>query len=169
MAILEILTYPNSQLAIPSTPVERFDGDLKKLVGDMAETMYAADGIGLAAPQVNVHKNIFVIDIHYVLKEGTPNLLVFINPKISNLQGKATYKEGCLSVPGIYEDVERAESISLEYHDVEGSLHTENVTDLLATAIQHENDHLLGRLFIDRLSFVKSRSVKRKIKKGSLS
>lgn len=170
MAILEILTYPNARLAMPSEPVTNFDKDLEKLVEDMFETMYDAPGIGLAAPQVDVHKNIFVIDIDYEEDEETGDLvnknpMVFINPKFLDKNGEILYKEGCLSIPGVYEEVKRAEVITVEYQDVKGKTHKEEFEGLLAVAVQHENDHLLGRLFIDRLSFVKSRSIKKKIKK----
>lgn len=170
MAVLEILKYPNPRLAIPSEPVTDFDSDLEQLVEDMFETMYDAPGIGLAAPQVDVHKNIFVIDIDFEEDEESGELInknpqVFINPKFLKKDGEILYKEGCLSVPGIYEEVKRAETIELEYQNTKGETIKENFEGLLAIAIQHENDHLLGRLFIDRLSFVKSRSIKKKIKK----
>lgn len=171
MAIREILTYPNPRLAIPSEPVEEFDDELRALVEDMIETMYDAPGIGLAAPQINVHKRIFVIDVDYEQDERDPKVLskknprIFINPVIYNQAGEILYKEGCLSVPGIYEEVKRSEMITVDYWDLDGKKHTEDFEGLLAVAIQHENDHLLGRLFIDRLSFVKSRTIKKRIKR----
>lgn len=173
MAIREILTFPNPRLAIPSEPVaeHEFGANLESLVADMLETMYAAPGIGLAAPQIDVHKRLFVIDIDYEPDEEDPAILrnrnprVFINPVIKDPKGEILYKEGCLSVPGIYEEVKRAEEILLEYRDAKGAHFSEPLTGLMAIAVQHENDHLLGRLFIDRLSFVKSRSIKKKIRK----
>ncbi len=170
MAILEILTYPNARLAIPSEPVTKFDAELETLIKNMFETMYDAPGIGLAAPQIDVHKNIFVLDIDYEEDEETGELInknpkIFINPKFLNKDGEILHKEGCLSVPGIYEEVKRAEKVTLEYQNLKGEAHKEDFEGLLAVATQHENDHLLGRLFIDRLSFVKSRSIKKKIKK----
>lgn len=137
----------------------------------MLETMYEAPGIGLAAPQVDVHKQIVVIDIDYEASEDEPPVLsnklprIFINAKITNKEGEQLMKEGCLSVPGEYEEVQRAEKISLEYQDTDGKMHSMEADGLLAVAIQHELDHLDGRLFIDRLSFVKSRSIKRRLKK----
>jgi peptide deformylase len=171
MAILEILTYPDPRLAKKSKPVEKFDARLKKLCEDMFETMYRAPGIGLAAPQVNVLEQIIVIDIDYEREEDdkkeiyNKNPQIFINPKILEKAGKTLFKEGCLSVPGEYEEVERAEFVTVEYQDLQGKKHRLDTEGLLAVAIQHEMDHLDGRLFIDRLSFVKSRSIKKKIKK----
>ena len=170
MAIREILTYPNPRLAIPSEDVTKFDAKLKALVEDMFETMYEAPGIGLAAPQIDVHQKIFVIDIDYERDEETSELSgknphIFINPRIYNQAGEMLYKEGCLSVPGIYEEVKRAEMITVDYFDVDGKKHSKDFEGLMAVAIQHENDHLLGRLFIDRLSFIKSRTIKNRIKR----
>lgn len=171
MALLEILTYPDPRLAQKSKPVEKFDAALAKLCADMLETMYAAPGIGLAAPQVNVHRQLLVIDIDYETDEHDPTKLtqqnprVFINPKILKKEGKTLFKEGCLSVPGTYEEVERSEKVTVEYQDVDGKKHTLDAEGLLAIALQHEMDHLDGRLFIDRLSFVKSRTIKKKIKR----
>lgn len=171
MAKLEILTYPDPRLAQKSEPVTEFGPELKKLCEDMLETMYDAPGIGLAAPQVNVHKNLVVIDIDYESSEDEPPVLsnklprIFVNPKIVKKEGDVVSKEGCLSVPGEYEEVERAERVTVEYQDTDGKPHSIEADGLLAICIQHELDHLDGRLFIDRLSFVKSRSVKRRIKR----
>lgn len=171
MAILEILTYPDPRLAQKSSPVVDFDAGLKKICADMLETMYDAPGIGLAAPQVNIHKNIVVLDIDYEISEDEPPVLsnkvsrIFINPKITHREGEQLFNEGCLSVPGTYEEVLRAAKIVMEYQDVEGKSQRLEADGLLAVALQHELDHLDGRLFIDRLSFVKSKSIKRKIKK----
>ena len=171
MAKLEILTYPDPRLAKKSEPVKKFGPELKELVANMLETMYDAPGIGLAAPQVNVHKQIVVIDIDYDSTEDDPpvftnqNPRVFINAKIVAKEGNILFKEGCLSVPGEYEEVERAERVTVEFQDVNGEKQKLEAEGILAVALQHELDHLEGRLFIDRLSFVKSRSIKRKIKK----
>jgi peptide deformylase len=171
MAKLKILTYPDPRLAKKSEPVKSFGPELKQLCADMLETMYDAPGIGLAAPQVDVHKQLVVIDIDYDSTEDDPpelsnqNPRIFINARITKKEGNILYKEGCLSIPGEYEEVERAERVTVEYQDVNGEKHTLEADGLLAVAIQHELDHLDGRLFIDRLSFVKSRSIKRKIKK----
>lgn len=171
MAKLTILTYPDPRLAQKSKPVTKFDAALKKLCEDMLETMYDAPGIGLAAPQVDVHQQLVVIDIDYDSTEDDPPILsnqnprIFINAKITKKEGEILFKEGCLSIPGEYEEVLRSEKVTVEYQDVDGKPHTLEADGLLAVAIQHELDHLEGRLFIDRLSFVKSRSVKRRIKK----
>ena len=167
---LEILTYPDPRLAEKSLPVEQFDNALETLCNDMLETMYEAPGIGLAAPQVNVHKQIVVMDIDYETDENdvisNRNPRIFINPKIVKREGKSIYKEGCLSVPGAYEEVERAAKVWLEYQDLSGKAHSLECEGLLATAIQHELDHLDGRLFIDRLSFVKKKTVKNRLKRA---
>jgi peptide deformylase len=171
MAILEILTYPDPRLAQVSKPVTEFGPELKKLCADMLETMYHAPGVGLAAPQVNVHKQLVVIDIEYDSSEDEPpvlsnqNPMVLVNPKIMEKVGEQIMKEGCLSVPGEYEEVMRAEFVTVEYQDVDGKPQKLEAAGYLAVAIQHELDHLDGRLFIDRLSFVKSKSIKRKLKK----
>ncbi len=171
MAILPILTYPDPRLAQKSKPVTKFGPELEKLCTDMLETMYDAPGIGLAAPQVDVHLQLVVIDIDYDSSDDEPPVLsnqnprIFINAKIVKKEGEILFKEGCLSIPGEYEEVLRSEKITVEYQDVKGKSHTLEAEGLLAVAIQHELDHLDGRLFIDRLSFVKSRSVKRRLKK----
>lgn len=171
MAILQILTYPDPRLAKKSEPVTEFGPELEKICADMFETMYDAPGIGLAAPQVNIHKQIVVMDIDYESTEDDPpeltnkNPRIFINAKIVKKEGEQLYKEGCLSVPGEYEEVLRAAKVIVEYQDEKGKHHSLEAEGLLAVAIQHELDHLDGRLFLDRLSFVKSRSIKRKIKK----
>jgi peptide deformylase len=171
MAILEILTYPDPRLAKTSEDVTEFGAPLQKICDDMFETMYDAPGIGLAAPQVNIHKKIVVMDIDYDSSEDEPPVLtnknprIFINARIVEKEGEQLFKEGCLSVPGEYEEVQRAARIKLEYQDVNGKAHTMEAEGLLAVCIQHELDHLDGRLFIDRLSFVKSRSIKRKIRR----
>lgn len=172
MALLEILTFPDSRLAQKSDPVTKFDKDLKKLCDDMLETMYEAPGIGLAAPQVNVLKQIVVIDIDYESSEDEPPVLtnknprIFINAKITKRDGKTLYREGCLSVPGAYEEVERATSVTVEYQDCDGNSQILEADGLLAIAIQHELDHLDGRLFIDRLSFMKRKTVKNKLRRA---
>ncbi len=171
MAILEILKFPDPRLAQKSEPVKDFGPKLEKLCADMLETMYEAPGIGLAAPQVNVHKQIVVIDIDYESSEDEPPVLsnqnprIFVNPKIVKKEGEILFKEGCLSIPGEYEEVLRAERVTVEFQDVHGKSHSLDAEGLLAVAVQHELDHLDGRLFIDRLSFVKSRSMKRRLKK----
>lgn len=171
MAILEILTYPDPRLAQVSKPVTDFGPELKKLCDDMLETMYDAPGVGLAAPQVNVLKQIVVIDIDYESSEDEPPVLsnknprIFVNPKIVKREGEQICKEGCLSIPGEYEEVVRAEKVWVEYQDVNGKPQTLEADGYLAVAVQHELDHLDGRLFIDRLSLMKSKSIKKRIKR----
>ena len=161
MAILEILQYPDPRLNLPAQRVEKIDASTRKLIDDMVETMYAAPGIGLAASQVDVHKQIIVIDV----SEDRSDLRVFINPEITRREGLATNQEGCLSVPGIYDNVERADSVTVTALDRNGSRFTLNASGLLATCIQHELDHLQGKVFVDYLSELKQNRVRTKLKK----
>src|SRR5437773_841910 len=161
MAILEILQYPDSRLNTPAERVERIDAATRKLIDDMAETMYAAPGVGLAGTQVDVHKQIIVIDV----SEDKSDLRVFVNPEITRREGAAVNQEGCLSIPGIYDNVERAESVTVTALDRNGSRFTLNASGLLAACIQHEMDHLRGEIFIDYLSELKQNSVRAKLKK----
>jgi peptide deformylase len=161
MAILEILQYPDNRLNTPAQRVERIDAATKKLIDDLAETMYAAPGVGLAATQVDVHKQIIVIDV----SEDRADLRVFINPEITRREGLAVNQEGCLSVPGIYDNVERADSVTVTALDRNGSRFTLNASGLLATCIQHEVDHLNGKVFVDYLSEMKQNRVRTKLKK----
>ena len=161
MAILEILQYPDPRLNLPAQRVEKIDAPTRKLIDDMIETMYAAPGIGLAATQVDVHKQIIVIDV----SEDRSDLRVFINPEITRREGLATNQEGCLSVPGIYDNVERADSVTVTALDRNGSRFTLNASGLLATCIQHEMDHLQGKVFVDYLSDLKQNRVRTKLKK----
>lgn len=169
MAKLEILTYPDPRLAKKCENVTDFGPALRKLCEDMLETMYDAPGIGLAAPQVNVHKNLVVIDVDYESSEDEPPVLsdknprIFVNPRIVAREGEILFKEGCLSVPGESEEVLRSAQVTVEYQDVDGNQQTLTTDGVLAVCIQHELDHLDGRLFIDRLSFVKRKSVKKKL------
>jgi peptide deformylase len=161
MAILEILQYPDPRLNQPAQRVEKIDAATRQLIDDLAETMYAAPGIGLAASQVDVHKQIIVIDV----SEDKSDLRVFINPEITRREGMALNQEGCLSVPGIYDNVERADSVTVTALDRNGSRFTLNASGLLATCIQHEMDHLEGKVFIDYLSELKQNRVRTKLKK----
>jgi peptide deformylase len=161
MAILEILQYPDPRLNTPAERVEKIDAATRKLVDDMAETMYAAPGVGLAATQVNAHKQIIVIDV----SDDHSDLRVFINPEITRREGLAVNQEGCLSVPGIYDNVERAESVTVTALDRNGSRFTLNASGMLATCIQHEMDHLDGKIFVDYLSELKQNRVRAKLKK----
>ncbi|TJZ78945.1 peptide deformylase [Chitiniphilus eburneus] len=162
MALLNILQYPDERLHIVAKPVTRFDDALQKLIDDMAETMYEAPGIGLAATQVNVHERLIVIDI----SETRDQLLVLINPEIIEQEGQTTYEEGCLSVPGIYEEVERADHIKVRALDRHGKPFEIATGDLLAICIQHEIDHLDGKVFVERLSRLKLNRIVQKLKKN---
>lgn len=179
MAILEILTYPNPILREVSKPVVSFDAKLKKLVEDMLETMYAAKGIGLAAPQVGELIQLLVIDTRPQDKKGRrydyddltelekqiEQPLVLINPQITKGYGSTTFDEGCLSVPSFFETVKRFEKIDVKAFDINGKSFEFTVDGLLAICIQHEMDHLAGTLFIDHISFMKSNKIKNQIKK----
>lgn len=161
MAIREIVEFPDPRLRTKAQPVTAFDADLKRLVADMFETMYEAPGIGLAATQVDVHRQLLVLDVSE--EKNAP--LVVINPRIVQSEGKQVYQEGCLSVPGIFADVERAERIRVEAQDVDGQSVTIEADGLLAVCIQHEMDHLAGKLFVDYLSPLKRELVRKKLAK----
>lgn len=161
MALLEILKFPDERLRTRAKPVETVTPEVQQLVDDMFETMYAAPGIGLAATQVNVHQRIVVIDVSP--EKDQP--LCFINPEIVVKDGIEQYEEGCLSVPGIYETVERAEHIKVKALNREGEQFDLETGDLLAICIQHELDHLEGKLFVDYLSPLKRNRIKKKLEK----
>lgn len=163
MALLEILHYPDSRLHLKAKKVEVFDDNLKQLIKDMAETMYANNGIGLAATQVNIQKRLFVIDL---AKEGEPSQLeALINPMIIEKSGETSCEEGCLSVPGVFETVKRAEKIVALYQDANGIEHKVECEGLKAICIQHELDHLDGKVFVEYLSALKQNFIKKKMKK----
>ncbi|NTV68588.1 MAG: peptide deformylase [Azonexaceae bacterium] len=161
MALLPILRFPDPRLKKVAALVTKIDDSTRKLVADMAETMYEAPGIGLAATQVDVHKRIVVIDV----SEDKSDLQVFINPTLGRCEGSQTGEEGCLSVPGIYDKVERAERVSVTYLDLDGKQHTLEAEGLLAVCIQHEIDHLNGTVFVDHLSLLKQTRIKNKMAK----
>lgn len=161
MAILQILRYPDSRLHKVAKPVAVVDDDIRKLARNMAETMYAAPGVGLAATQVDVHKQVIVID----LSETRDQLLVLINPQILESRGKSDCEEGCLSVPGIFEKVARAEWVKVRALDVNGKSFTREATGLLSVCIQHEMDHLKGKIFVEYLSRLKQNRILGKLKK----
>jgi peptide deformylase len=161
MALLPILRYPDPLLHTRATPVEHVDDDIRKLVQDMAETMYEAPGIGLAATQVNVHKRVVVIDV----SEDKSGLMAFINPEIIERDGEQVCEEGCLSVPGIYEKVTRAERVKVRALDGEGKAFELEAEGLLAVCIQHEIDHLDGKVFVEYLSALKLNRIKAKLAK----
>jgi peptide deformylase len=161
MAILEILHYPDKRLRTVAKPVEKVDASIKKLVDDMFETMYLAPGIGLAATQVNVHQQVIVIDI----SEEKNQPLCLINPEIIAEEGTESCDEGCLSVPEIYETVERSEKVTVKALDQNGDEYTLQADELLAVCIQHEMDHLKGKLFVDYLSPLKQQRIKKRLLK----
>ena len=161
MSKLTILEYPDPRLRNKAQPVTVFDPALQALIDDMFQTMYDAPGIGLAATQVNVHKQLLVLDV----SEDKSAPLVLVNPKIAGQEGSQVYQEGCLSVPGIYADVERADRITVEALDRHGKPLNFAADGLLAVCIQHEMDHLIGKLFVDYLSPLKRELVRRKLEK----
>ena len=161
MAILNILRYPDARLHKVATPVTVFDAGLKKLVADLAETMYAAPGIGLAATQVDVHKQVIVVDV----SERRDSLVVLVNPEIVDGTGESDIEEGCLSVPGIYELVPRAERVKVRAYDQNGNAFTLEAQGLLAVCIQHEMDHLQGKVFVEHLSQLKQQRIRAKLAK----
>jgi peptide deformylase len=169
MAILPIVEVPDPRLRQISSPVEKVDQEVRSLVADMFETMYAAPGIGLAAIQVGVPKRILVIDLQEPLEEGGPPVRdprVFINPEIlESSEQEVPYTEGCLSVPEQYADVERPDRIRARWLDLDGQAREEEIVGLLATCLQHEMDHLNGVLFIDHLSRLKRDMVLKKLAK----
>jgi peptide deformylase len=162
MALLPILRYPDPRLHQRATPVTRVDERIRKLIKDMADSMYAAPGIGLAATQVDVHLRVIVIDI----SETRDQLRVFVNPELTAVSGEADIEEGCLSVPGVFEKVRRAERVTVRALDAEGVPFTLEVEGLLAVCIQHEMDHLEGKVFVERLSRLKQSRILAKLKKG---
>jgi peptide deformylase len=161
MPLLNILRYPDARLHKVASPVTVFDDALKKLVAEMAETMYAAPGIGLAATQVDVHKQVIVIDV----SERRDSLVVLVNPEIVDATGVSDIEEGCLSLPGIYELVERAERVKVRAHDQNGTAFTLEAQGLLSVCIQHELDHLKGKVFVEHLSQLKQQRIRARLAK----
>ncbi len=161
MAKLNILEFPDPRLRKVAQAVEDYDPALGKLVADMLETMYAARGIGLAATQVDVHQRLLVLDVSE--EQNQPR--VYVNPEIIEETGSETCEEGCLSVPGIYANVKRAEQVTVRARDSEGNVFEERLDGLHAVCLQHEMDHLVGRLFVDYLSPLKRNMVLKKLEK----
>jgi len=161
MALRTILEYPDPRLRTRAQPVTRFDAALGTLIDDMFETMYAAPGIGLAATQVDVHKRLIVID----LSKEHDEPLVLINPEILAREGEANTEEGCLSVPGIFDEVKRAAKVRVRAHDRNGEVFERDFEDILAVCIQHEMDHLDGKLFVDYLSDLKRERIRKRLDK----
>ena len=162
MALLEILHFPDPRLRLKAAPVATVDDEIRKLAADMLETMYDAPGIGLAATQVNVQKRIIVVDV----SPDHDQPMCFINPEIVWRDGLEEMEEGCLSVPGVYETVQRAEMIRFRALDLEGRRIDSEVDGLLAVCIQHEIDHLDGKLFVDYLSNLKRTRIRKKLTKA---
>jgi peptide deformylase len=162
MALLQILKYPDSRLHTVAEPVQKVDDATRSLVDDMAETMYAAPGIGLAATQVDVHKQVIVLDI----SEAKDQLLVLINPEIVASSGQIECEEGCLSVPGIFEKVTRAEEIRVRALDRDGNTFEFDANGLLSVCVQHEMDHLKGKVFVEYLSPLKQERIVKKLRKA---
>jgi len=161
MALLPILHYPDPRLHKVAAPVKQVDDKIRKIIKDMADTMYAAPGIGLAATQVDVHLRLIVIDI----SETRDQLQVFINPEIITAEGEAECEEGCLSVPGIFEKVTRAAKVTVSALDEQGHRRQFEADGLLAVCIQHEMDHLVGRVFVEKLSRLKQQRITAKLVK----
>jgi len=161
MPLLNILRYPDARLHKIAAPVTVFDDGLRKLVRDMVDTMYAAPGVGLAATQVDVAKQVIVIDV----SERQDSLVVLINPEIVEKSGVSDIEEGCLSVPNVYDVVERAERVKVRAHDQHGQPFTLEAQGLLSVCIQHEVDHLKGKVFVEYLSQLKQQRVRAKLAK----
>jgi peptide deformylase len=162
MALLNILEYPDPRLKKVARPVTQFDGRLRQLVADMAETMYSAPGVGLAATQVDVHERLIVIDV----SEDKSDLQVFINPQIVWASEETMLcEEGCLSVPGVYDEVRRPARVRVQAQDVDGKFYEKDCDGLLAVCIQHEMDHLLGKVFVEYLSNLKQDRIRTRMRK----
>ena len=161
MALRTILEFPDPRLRTRAAPVTEFNAELGRVIDDMLETMYAAPGIGLAATQVNVHLRLIVIDV----SEAHDQPLVVINPEILSREGEASSEEGCLSVPGIFDEVKRAAKVRLRAQDRHGAVYERDCEGLLAVCVQHEMDHIEGRLFVDHLSQLKRERIRKKLEK----
>ena len=162
--LLEILRFPDPRLNTVAKPVSQVDESIRRLVDDMAQTMYDAPGVGLAATQVNVHKQVIVIDV----SESRDDLLVLINPEITARSGTQSYEEGCLSVPGVFDVVERAEAITVRALDRNGKRFSFEASGFLAVCVQHEMDHLKGKVFVEYLSRLKQSRIRSKLEKQQL-
>jgi peptide deformylase len=161
MALLPILRFPDPRLKTRADPIAEIDAEIRRLAEDMAETMYGAPGIGLAATQVNVHKRLIIIDA----SETRDRLLVLVNPELLESEGRRIGEEGCLSVPGIYDKIERAERVVVRYLDLEGTRRTLEAEGMLSVCLQHEMEHLDGKIFVERLSPLKQKRIRAKLLK----
>lgn len=173
MALLEILTYPDPRLALKSQQVDTVDDEIRQLIDDLFETMYKADGVGLAAPQVGIQKRIIVLDCAQRYDDDGNSLpgrepLAIVNPKVTEREGNVIWEEGCLSVPDFTDEIERAATVVVEGLDRDGKPLRIEADELLSVCLQHEIDHLEGVLFVDRLSRLKQTMVKKKLKKRAL-
>lgn len=161
MSVLSILEFPDPRLRTKAAPVTAFDSELKQLVADLYETMYAANGVGLAATQINVHRHVLVID----MSEDRDQRLTLINAEILEKDGAQVYQEGCLSFPGVYADVTRALKVKVKSHDLDGKEFIYEAEGPLAVAVQHEMDHLAGKVFVDHLSSLKRALLLKRLEK----
>ncbi len=161
--VREILIWPDPILKKKAAPVAKVDDSIRALVKDMFETMYAADGVGLAAPQIGVLQRVIVLDTTPRQPDSKP--LAMINPEIIAMEGETTYTEGCLSIPGEAEDVDRAAKVTVRYLDTEGQTQTLDCDELLAIAVQHETDHLNGTVFVEHISTLKREIIKKRMKR----
>ncbi|MCP4757595.1 MAG: peptide deformylase [Proteobacteria bacterium] len=170
MAVMEILTYPNPFLKTFAAPVREFDQDLRKTVEDMIDCMYKNSGVGLAATQVGIDKRLFVMDVNYNKEDpdSKKEPIAVINPEIIQKSGEKVSEEGCLSVPEFRAEINRASEIALGYQDLDGKTHQIDADGLLAVCIQHETDHLEGKLFIDHLPPLKRKMIQNKLKKRAV-
>lgn len=161
--VREILVWPHPTLKLKAEPVAVVDDSVRALIKDLFDSMYAADGVGLAAPQIGVLKNVIVLDTTPRQPEAKP--LAMVNPEILKLEGTVEYKEGCLSIPGEAEDVDRAAIVTVRYLDEQGESQTLTCDGLLAIAVQHETDHLKGTMFVDHISTLKRELIRKRMKK----
>ncbi|MDR1162253.1 MAG: peptide deformylase [Candidatus Accumulibacter sp.] len=161
MPLLPILRYPDPRLKTPATAITEIDDELRRLALDMAETMYGAPGIGLAATQVDVHKRLIVADA----SETRDRLLVLVNPELIESEGSRVGEEGCLSVPGVYDKIERAERVVVGYLDLDGNRRTVEAEGMLSVCLQHEMEHLDGKIFVEHLSPLKQKRIRAKLLK----
>ncbi|MDR1275353.1 MAG: peptide deformylase [Candidatus Accumulibacter sp.] len=161
MPLLPILRYPDPRLKTPATAITEIDDELRRLALDMAETMYGAPGIGLAATQVNVHKRLIVADA----SETRDRLLILVNPELIQSEGSRVGEEGCLSVPGVYDKIERAERVVVGYLDLDGNRQTVEAEGMLSVCLQHEMEHLDGKIFVEHLSPLKQKRIRAKLLK----
>jgi peptide deformylase len=163
MAVRPIVIYPDRRLRVVAERVDEVTDEIRQLVDDMAETMYAAPGVGLAAPQVGVSKRVFVVDV--AVEDEPPRLLTFINPTFVKREGHVIWEEGCLSFPGVHVEVERADHVVVQALDRDGKPFEVEAEELMAVALQHEADHLDGVLLVDHVSYFKRRQIERELKK----